>query len=172
MRKWAMLGVGLLVAGAFAAGNAVPKLKHPWAGQTLSQPCQQTLLEWKVATGGVRKDPNVVLTPIFEMTAMSAEVKPRGLVVTVQARRRKGVVHPFPCKGWCQSLRDACAAIHTQAVRRYGSGTGPGTPFHKWNGLAVILYVEGNLSMKAISGHFDHVPWPDSKREVGPRSKE
>jgi len=156
-------------AACFATGNAAPKMKYPWAGAVLNAPCGKTLLEWKIATGGVRNDSPVVLTRIFEMTAMSAEIKPRGLVVTAQARRRAGVVHPCPCKGWCQALRDACAAVHKQVVRRYGNGSGPGTPFHHWNGLAVVLYVEGNLSMRAVSGHFTNVPWPDSKREAPKR---
>ena len=155
----------ILLAGTFAAGREAAKLKFPWAGETLNRPCGKTEIEWRAATRGLSHDAPVPITPIFEVTAMRGEVKRQGLLVTANVRRREGVVHPYACRGWAQGLRDACGAIHKQAVRRYGQGDAPGKPFYKWNGIAVMLYVDGNLSMQAVGGQYQGIPW--KKRPAG-----
>jgi len=162
MRKELFLAVALIGVGvAFAAGNAAPKLKFPWAGEKLSADCGKTMLEWKVASAGLRSDPPIPLTSIFQMTALSAEVRPQGVVLTAKLARRPGVVHEYACHGWAQGLRDASAAIHKQAIARYGAGSGPGTPFNNWNNLAAMVYVDEKLSMKSVVGHYEVVKWPE-----------
>jgi len=164
MKRAVFLAVALAALGvAFAAGNAVPKLKYPWAGEKLNADCGKSLLEWKAASAGLRDDPPIPLTSIFQMTALSAEVRPQGLVLTAKLIRRPGVVHEYACHGWAQGLRDASAAIHKQVIARYGAGSGPGTPFTNWNNLALLLYVDDTLSMKCVAGHQEVVLWPKPK---------
>ena len=85
MRRVVILGTGLLAVGAaFCAGRASApklKLKYPWAGELLNRPCGKTELEWRCATGGIRKDGDIPLTKAFVLRTLTAEIKPKGIVV-------------------------------------------------------------------------------------------
>jgi len=89
MRKWAMLGVGLLVAGAFAAGNAVPKLKHPWAGAFYNRPVGKTMLEWRCLETSFRPE-HIGISREWLITALVATPTSNGVLVKVNLMLQPG----------------------------------------------------------------------------------
>ena len=106
MKRWVIVGVGLLVAGAFAAGNAVPKLKFPYGGPVYNQPAGKTLLEWQCLAGRVDCRP-FVLNREWHITALLAEPMPGGVRIKINIEVRKNIL--------------AKAAAATQQAALYGA---------------------------------------------------
>jgi len=85
-----VVGMVALVGVAFAAGNAAPKLKFPWASEAMNKPCDKTELEWRClanAIGGGGEPTK--LSKEFTVVSLTAEPLTRGL-------RVKAVVAPRP----------------------------------------------------------------------------
>ncbi len=157
MRRVVILGTGLLAVGAaFCAGRASApklKLKYPWAGELLNRPCGKTELEWRCATGGIRKDGDIPLTKAFVLRTLTAEIKPKGIVVRADVTRRDGVVLHWAQRGWAAALRDACSRVNRLARQRFGDGTDETKPFANWNSLAVALTLDGLPAMQVVGGN-------------------
>jgi len=150
-----LLAAGVLVVAGFAAGNAAPKLKYPWAGEKLNEPCGKTVLEWKLATGSIRQDKSIPINKSFMLTGLTATPKPAGLVAQAEVRIRPGYKLRRGDPGWAKECQDACETIFYMVQERFGEGRGyEDKLFRYWSNLAIGLRVDGKPAMEAIEGKF------------------
>lgn len=87
----------LISATCFAAGQAAPKLKFPWAGDKLNEPCGKTELEWRCATSGIDARP-VRLNRYSSLVGLKYEPHADGLVVKAAIDIKKSKM-PKPTVG-------------------------------------------------------------------------
>ncbi len=167
MRKVAFAGI--MLASGFALGAGAAKLKFPYAGKALNQPCGKTELEWRCAVQSAARAESEPITGQFELLAMTFTPKAKGLVVDVHVRRREGILLPYAARGWTKALSAAADYGYRHAIRHIGTGTTLGRPFVGWNSIAVRVYLDGRLSMQALEGKYQTVKWPDHDARVRAR---
>jgi len=127
---------------AFCAGKeaAKPALKFPWAGEKLNQPCGKTELEWLCATGGLRQDKPVRLSPAFSAERMIAVPANSGLAVKVYVAPNPSYKGKPGDKKWAGDVMVALAAARMEVQRRFGSGTGNDALYGNGQDLEVRLF--------------------------------
>ena len=144
--------VSVLALGSRIAGRPAsrPKLKYPYAGERLNQPCGKTLLEWQCATQQVRCKP---LTPTkeWEITHLLAVPRPNGVLIQANIVRVKG----FTDRAAHRWLHRAKEAVYKEAKQRFLSPPGGWPkpagpiprkdPFDGWRNCRVEIYVDGRL---------------------------
>lgn len=168
MRRCGLM-VCVLVAGV-ALGAVGAKLKFPYAGEALNEPCGRTELEWRCAAQSWAAEEPRVITDQFLLVSAAYQAKPKGLLVDLHVTRRPGILLPYASRGWTEALTGAVGHARRTVLRHIGTGSVIGHPFVKGNDLAVRVYLDGQLSMTVIYGQVATVRWPDHERRV-PASK-
>ena len=91
MRRMSTVVLVVLVAGmAFAAGQAAPKLKFPWASEDLNAPAKITMLEQRCLEARIRTQPEK-LKSYFDIVGLDARPTPDGLKVRLDFVPKKGL---------------------------------------------------------------------------------
>ncbi|MHC4718505.1 MAG: hypothetical protein ACYS5V_16160 [Planctomycetota bacterium] len=104
----------------FAAGQAVPKVRFPWASADLNKPCGKTELEWRCvanAIGGPGKPAK--LSREYKLVQLWAKPTRKGLSVTASIQPRPPFkARPNTKTWWKQMDHNSRLAMH-HARRRF-----------------------------------------------------
>ena len=151
MKRTFFIGAGLAIAAlAFAAGNAAPKLKFPYAGEALNAPCEKTLLEWRCATKRLKSTP-IVATREWHITHLVAEPRTKGLLLRANICLRRGA-KPQVAARWygrakeiaTEQLTRRFRTLPAPSSRPVGPFVTPGAEV-KWAHCRVEYYRDGKL---------------------------
>ncbi len=148
-----MAVAALSIAGlAFAAGNAAPKvkLKFPYAGAKLNQPCGKTEFEWRCATKGIRRDKPHKLSRYFDLVRLRAMPRKKGLLVRAEIVRRPGKTDYGDSSLVSMAVRD----LERLMPDRFGfDRPSDGEPFWRGKDRRLELFVKGKLVAVQEDGH-------------------
>jgi len=130
---------------AFAAGNAVPKLKYPYAGDALNAPCGKTLLEWRCAESRL----DCRTTPMnrdWALDVFLVEAHPGGVLAKINLSHR----HPKASMGTVQeAFYNAQCRLEKEVLAEPPAGPGElrvgDKPFAGLSSTRIEFYADGKL---------------------------
>ena len=146
MRKELFLAVALIGVGvAFAAGNAAPKLKFPYAGDALNQPCGRTLLEWRCLEKRVDCRP-VPMNRDWALDIFLIEPQPAGLLAKMNISKRHAKASPSTVQ---DGIYQAQCRLEKEILPEPPAGPGEirvgDKPFAGLASTRIEFYVDGKL---------------------------
>jgi len=148
MRRMSTVVLVVLAAGiAFAAGQAAPKLKFPWAGEKLNAPCNRTELEWRCAANRIEQLPAPVkLCREFDLIHLVGQPASKGMEIKANLTPRPKVKIDTSAGAWDALMSHATTCVLWQARTRFGSGATDKDPMDDFADVAMSVYINGELA--------------------------
>ena len=135
-----------IAVAVFAAGNAVPKLRFPWAGEKLNEPCDRTELEWRCVANRIEQLPAPIkLCREFDLIHLVAVPMAKGMEIKANLLPRLKIKIDTSPGGWNSLMSHATTCVLWQARTRFLGGATDKEPLDDFADVAMRLYIEGEL---------------------------